>query len=425
MGQDAAPFGAPEAQHLALGRACAARGDLATAEVYFRQVGRASEAWADARTGLATVLLATGRVREAEGVAREAVEAADAPEAQLLLGQALWSLDRAAEALTAFTKAAGGLPKDARPLLLSGHAYAQLGRPRDAVKAYEAATRVAPRYAAARFYLAEALIRNGDLLNASSHLNMVLQLAPGYQPAHALKGDMAVKIKDQRQAIAAYVRAEDLAPLPAGAVQRLGDAYRALGDVDLALFAYDVAIERDRACWAAYMAAGTLCETPRDWPLARRYFKALAANPDHAAAAREGLARASAIAASSSTDAAAIAAPRTRPTRFTAPPAATARSTAPIIPGRGAGTGLLMGPQQGTRPLASGGLMPAVPAPGSLPWEEPTPPKAPDLPAAPKPGTPLPSTRPLALPPSQPANPKRSSFQLGGTAPLKPQPKDE
>jgi hypothetical protein len=260
---------------------------------------------------------------------------------------------------------------------------------------------------------------------------------------------MAVKIRDHRQAIAAYVRAEDLAPLPAAAVQRLGDAYRAIGDVDLALFAYEVAIERDRACWAAYLAAGKLCETPRDWPLARRFYKALAADPAHAAEAKEGLARASAIAASSSTDAAALAAPRTRPSRFTAPPPPAARATTPIIPGRGAGTATLAGPSRGTRPIGGGATphadpdalpweapaprampseTPAIPAPGALPWEEPGP-AAQDVPPVPKPtpGAAMPGTRPLALPPTQPANSKRSSFQLGGSAQLKgkpPEPKD-
>ena len=32
---------------------------------------------------------------------------------------------------------------------------------------------------------------------------MVLQLAPGYQPGHVLKGDLASKIKDHRQAVTA------------------------------------------------------------------------------------------------------------------------------------------------------------------------------------------------------------------------------
>jgi tetratricopeptide (TPR) repeat protein len=436
------PTDAPE---LATAQACLARGDLAGAEVYFRQVERESEAWADARAGLATVLLATGRPREAEGIAREALEASDAPEAQLLLGQALLGLGRLPEALTALTKALGGLPGDERPALLVGHVQARLGRQREAIKAYEAAARLAPRHAAARFYLAEALIRGGDLLNASSHLNAALQLAPGYQPGHMLKADMAVKIRDHKQAITSYVRAEDLAPLPAPAVVRLGDAYRATGEVDLALFAYEVAIERDKACWAAYEAAGRLCETPRDWPLARRFYKALGASPAHAAAAKEGLARASAVAATAGADAVAMAAPRVRPARFTAPPAPLPRATTPIIPGRGA-TGHLGGPQRGTRPLAlpsnpdampweqevekpaspaADALpwdAPAVPAPGALPWEEPPPPAPPQPPQAPAAQA---GTRPLALPPSQPANTKRSSFQLGGTAPLKPRPPDQ
>lgn len=251
----------------------------------------------------ALALLDQGRAADAEPLLREATAfEPDAP-SWAVLGQCLMALGRPDEAEKAYLDAAVYDPGASDVFVLAGHAARAAGKARRALRHYEEAIRLDDSSVTARYYLAEALIGEQDVVRASTHLRLVQQLQPDYGPAVALLGDIAFFHKDYRQAVVEYARAHSLDALDAAALKRLGDAFVALGDDRQALKSYDLALRTDAKLAEAALAAGELCERVRWVHRAARYYSALLYVGPHRAAAHQGLTRLEASLAEAGLDA--------------------------------------------------------------------------------------------------------------------------
>ena len=139
------------------------------------------------------------------------------PQAIYLLGVARLKLSRFAEAEPLFALARRLAPLQARAAFGHGEALAALGRDRDAAEAYEATIRLDPVFADARYELAAALHRLGDLEMARTTLEELLVRAPDHVPARLALG--GVLIDAMRPADAERVLREGLAMAPPGALK--------------------------------------------------------------------------------------------------------------------------------------------------------------------------------------------------------------
>ncbi len=214
-----------------------------------------------------------------------------------------------------------GLPtEDVEAYIWKAHALNALGRADAAIQALDMATRADTRSEAARFYLAEALVRAGDLKRAAMQLHYVLKLCPTYAPGLALRGEITRRSGNVAQAARDFALANSLAPGDPRVLARLGDAFAALGDTAQALGAYDEALRLDPTCWIAYAGAAPLLETPADAREARACYRVLATRPGWAEQAAAGLARAEALIQAQGLPAhGPAAAPRPRLATFTPP----------------------------------------------------------------------------------------------------------
>ena len=211
--------------------------------------------------------------------------------AHYLLGEALLAQDMFVPAEAAFREALRREPGSGSALILLGRAVMGQGRLGEAIRCFERAILHDGRSAAARCYLTEALVEKGDVLRAVGQLHYLLQLEPTYVPAIVLRGDISVKMKDYRQAVAEYTRAEKIEEVGAAVMGRLGHAYLAIDDEVRALHAFDLATRRDPGCWEAFLWAGRIAEDRRLRRRAQGYYRAIADHPLHGAEATAALQR--------------------------------------------------------------------------------------------------------------------------------------
>ncbi len=208
-----------------------------------------------------------------------------------LLGEALLDQGMVVPAEAAFREALRREPGSTSALLMLGRAVMGQDRLGEAIRCFERAILHDGRMAAARYYLTEALVKKGDMVRAVGQLHYLLQLEPKYVPAIVLKGDIAFKMKDYRQAAAEYSRAAEMDEVEAAVMERLGHAYLAIGDDVRALHAYDAATRLDATHWAAFVWAGRIAQERKLHRRALGYFRAIAGNPEFGAEAAEAVLR--------------------------------------------------------------------------------------------------------------------------------------
>ena len=165
---------------------------------------------------------------------------------QRSMGWALHTLNRHAEALEAYDRAAGIDPNDAAAHAGRGDALAALGRDADALEAYDRAAGIDPNDAAAhagRGATLYALGRDADALEA---YDLAVGLQPKYAPFHAGRGDALAALGRDADALEAYDRAAGIDPNDAAAHAGRGDALAALGRHAEAQAARDAASHASR-----------------------------------------------------------------------------------------------------------------------------------------------------------------------------------
>jgi len=161
-----------------------------------------------------------------------------------------------------------------------GLALAQRGRLEDAADSYRRAIDAKPSYADAHYNLANTLLRMGRTDLAIEHYNKALQYRPDYLDAHCNLATALMSQEKTTQAQRHYAAALRIA-------FRLGDEFRAQGNIDAAAAVHRKAVQIDpNSAKAHYLLGLDLADLGQMTEAVEQYRKALRIAPGHAAAQR-------------------------------------------------------------------------------------------------------------------------------------------
>jgi Flp pilus assembly protein TadD len=107
------------------------------------------------------------------------------------------------------------------------------GQTREAIRHYDEALRLRPRYLEARFSLGNALLQVGDIEGAIAQCNAALAIKPDTAAAHNNLANALAKQKNFTQAIAHYEQAIALAPRNASMKNNLASLLATCPDASL------------------------------------------------------------------------------------------------------------------------------------------------------------------------------------------------
>ena len=196
-----------------VGTELAAAGRHEEAIPHLREAARGYPA---ARYPLGTELLALGRVDEAIGELRAFIR--DEPgllatrAAHGLLANALADTRSYAEAVPHYQEYLAAHPEDGNAWTGLGIAFAQIGNPADALKAFRGAARADPRNPRFRINLARALLDQGDLDEAARLAAEIARTTPADPAAHDILGRVFAARGQLDAARAAFMRALQIDP---------------------------------------------------------------------------------------------------------------------------------------------------------------------------------------------------------------------
>ncbi len=174
------------------------------------------------RVALARYLLAKGNKNKALAVAREAVDAQpDSPAALDLLGTTQLALADTANALVSFRKLVDHLPGQPAPLIKLATAQIVAKDLPGARKTLQDALRIQPDFLDAQLMLGGISIQGAQFDEALKLARQVQQQKPASPAGFTLEGDIAFARKDYPAALAAFERAQKLAPSGALLVRQL------------------------------------------------------------------------------------------------------------------------------------------------------------------------------------------------------------
>jgi superkiller protein 3 len=196
---------------------------------------------------LAQALRAQGQLADAEIQYREAIRLKpDYAEAHNQLGSLLCDDKRDYDgALAAFRAVLRLKPDDAKYLTNLGNALRGKGKVDEAIKCSKRAIALDPRYAPAHIGLGSALMDKGEVEGAIACYKKAIALDPKYATAHHNLGNALGDKGKVEEAIACYRRVIVLDPKYARAHNNLGTALHGKGQVDEAIACYRQAIALD------------------------------------------------------------------------------------------------------------------------------------------------------------------------------------
>ena len=171
------------------------------------------------RRGALRALLHLERTDEAIGAA-EAAGAADAPEADWLLGRALLAAGEVVRAVEVLRVAA--MDGDPRVLVGYGQALLAADRPKDAAAAFRRALARGQEPVAARVGLGSALATLGELAAAEAAYRRAVAALPSYARGALGLAELQWRTGRREQAIGTLVDCLVLDPTHVGALVRLG-----------------------------------------------------------------------------------------------------------------------------------------------------------------------------------------------------------
>ena len=190
------------------GTADLAKGDLAAAEAEFSRANRLSPGRPEPLLGLAEVARRSGEPAAAETALDRAVAAAPQLAAvRIAFGKFLLERHRLPEAEAAFKMAVQLDPTALRPHIDLGDLYLLvLRQPAKAVRAYQAAAKLAPDDPAVAMPLATALMQAGRLAVARSVLENAAEVAPNDPRPLIAEGNLLLQAGDTQAAAAMFDR---------------------------------------------------------------------------------------------------------------------------------------------------------------------------------------------------------------------------
>lgn len=196
------------------------------------------------------------------------------------LGQALFRAGRIPEAMRSYERALALQPKYPESHYNLGVALAQQGELDRAREHYAIALRLQPDYPEALNNLANALIRAGQTEEALRRYEEAVARRPGFAEAHNNLGNALLQVGRPAEARARFERALQLRPAHAETLYNLGNALAAAGDMAGALRQYEAAWRREPRYAAAHVNAGNaLLELQRPVEALAQYEAAVAIDP--------------------------------------------------------------------------------------------------------------------------------------------------
>lgn len=190
--------------------------------------------------------------------------------------------NRIKEALQALKSNDGIALADARGQCILGVAYNMLGKPQEALEAFDTAVQISPK-------LPEAHNNRGNILKSLDRLDEALEaydealkLRYGYPDAHYNRGHVLMKLDRLDAALGAYDEALKLRPKYPQAHNNRGNVLKALDRLEEALAAYDEALKLHPAHVMARINRGVvLGRLNRPEEALEAYDEALKLEPDN------------------------------------------------------------------------------------------------------------------------------------------------
>ena len=225
--------------------------------------------------------LKAGNLDEAESAFRTVVEGGGGlAYVHNNLGIVLQRRGQHQRAVAEFAQAVGLDPDYAAPRILAGGSLLALGRVAEATAQLEAAVEIAPREPLARLQLARVHEHAGDWIGAVEQYRALKELAPG--EAEYMYGLGRAYLRLSEWCLS------ELDALDSGQArlqQSLGHHYRVQGRPDLALRAFERAVEADPTLPEVHLALAQIHMEQKRWAEARRAIeRELALVPESAGA---------------------------------------------------------------------------------------------------------------------------------------------
>lgn len=237
-------------------------GQPGKAEADYRAALALNPALVDVKAELAAILLDSKRVEQAEALLREVVQARPTHfAAQANLGVARSALGKPAEAILAYEEARKLKPEDVDVAFNLAVALRKVGRLEDALAVAKRTVQLAPRDGQARLHVGQLLVELKRLDEAATELQAVVQLAPQLMGGWWKLGVVLLKQGKTARAIGLLQTAAGLAKPGAEASEVLDDlglAQRSGGDLKSAEASFRKALQ---AAKEHHVARLHLCTT--------------------------------------------------------------------------------------------------------------------------------------------------------------------
>jgi tetratricopeptide (TPR) repeat protein len=258
----AEPFRLNEALHDAVMHQ--RQGELRKAERLYARVLKAAPHDFNALNLYGTLKAQTGHFGEAERLFQAAVRAnPQAPQGWANLGQALFRLKRAPEALECLDRAIALDPSDSGILTQRGHILLALDRPQEALAIFEGEARTHP---IANYFCGLALAALDQHEAALERFDRALAIAPGDPEILYNRGVALMKLGRYAEAAAACDQALAKRPDHRSAWLNRGRALAQLNRYQEAIASYDAILQRDKDNADAHLNRALARLTLGDYP---------------------------------------------------------------------------------------------------------------------------------------------------------------
>jgi tetratricopeptide (TPR) repeat protein len=164
-----------------------------------------------------------------------------------------------------------------------GKAFQQSNNLKDAIKAYDKAIELNPKYAVAYYNRGLAYNDLGNHQQSINDYNKAIEFRPKFAWAYNNRGKVYHELGNVQQAISDYNKAIELDPNDALAYNNRGNAYKALRNYQQAFSDYNKAIELDPKYASAYYNRGNAYASLGNYQQAiNDYNRAIELNPTYA-----------------------------------------------------------------------------------------------------------------------------------------------
>eukprot|EP00913_Durusdinium_trenchii_P022848 g21452.t1 len=222
------------------------RGELAEAEVIYRQIIQIDPRHADARHLSGVAAHQRGDYRAAVRHIEDALHINPAPASyHSNLGIAYRELGRIDEAVACFQRAIEIDPATAGYHYNLANAWKQAGRLTEAVASYCDAVAMSPEFAEAHNNLGDALAAQDEPGEAIRCFRRAIELSPGFADAWFNLGNVQRRLEQFSEAANSYHRAVQLDSSYVAAWINLGYTCEDLGSIDQAIECYDAALRAE------------------------------------------------------------------------------------------------------------------------------------------------------------------------------------